>query len=73
MTTITYPTSNTSTVVIGTIVAALAMLILAAGLAIAALSAPVIVDESVPAPAPMTNAVNSDDSTPLSGILEFAD
>lgn len=71
MTTITYPTSNTSTVVIGTIVAALAMLILAAGLAFAALSAPTLVSD--PIPAPMTNATNSDDPTPLSGILEFAD
>ena len=71
MTTIAYPTSSTSTFVIGTIVGALAMLILATGLAFAALGAPSLVSE--PASAPMTNAANSDDPTPLSGILEFAD
>jgi hypothetical protein len=73
VTTTTFPNTSTSPVVIGTIVAALAMLILAAGMALAALSAPVLLEEPVPAPAPMTNAANSDDPTPLSGILEFAD
>ncbi len=73
MTTISYPTSNVGSFVLGAIGGALAMLILAFALAIAALNAPALVVEPAAAPAPMTNAANSDDPTPLSGILEFAD
>jgi hypothetical protein len=73
MTTITYPSGNTSTFVIGAVVGALAMLILAAAMAFAALGAPAITAQPEAAPAPMTNQANSDDPTPNSGILEFAD
>ena len=73
MTTITYPTSNIPTIVVGTIVATLALLILAAAMAFANLGAPSLVTDPAAAPAPMTNQANSDDPTPLSGILEFAD
>ena len=73
MTTITYPSGNTSTFVIGAVVGALAMLILAAAMAFAALGAPAIINEPEAAPAPMTNQANSDDPTPNSGVLEFAD
>ncbi len=73
MTTITYPSGNTSTFVIGAVVGALAMLILAAAMAFASLGAPAIITEPEAAPAPMTNQANSDDSTPNSGVLEFAD
>jgi hypothetical protein len=73
MTTITAPTSNTGSVLIGAIVGALAMLILMAVIALAAVNVPALLAEPAPAPAPMTNAANSDNPTPLSGILEFAD
>jgi hypothetical protein len=74
MTTITAPTTtNTGSVLIGAIVGALAMLILMAVIALAAVNVPALLAEPAPAPAPMTNAANSDDPTPLSGILEFAD
>lgn len=73
MTTITYPSGNTTTFVIGAVVGALAMLILAAAMAFAALGAPVITNGPEAGPAPMTNQANSDDPTPNSGVLEFAD
>ena len=74
MTTITAPTTNVGSLVIGAIGGALAMLVLvSAAVALAAMNAPVLLNEPAPAPAPMTNAANSDDPTPLSGILEFAD
>jgi hypothetical protein len=73
MTTITAPTTNVGSLVLGAIGGAVAMLILVSAMAIAALNAPVLLNEPAPAPAPMTNAANSDDPTPLSGILEFAD
>ena len=72
MTTITAPTSNVGSLVLGAIGGAVAMLILVSAMAIAALNSPVLLNEPAPAPAPMTNAT-SDDPTPLSGILEFAD
>jgi hypothetical protein len=73
MTTITAPTTNVGSLVLGAIGGAVAMLILVSAIAIAALNTPVLLNEPAPAPAPMTNAANSDDPTPLSGILEFAD
>lgn len=73
MTTITYPNGNTSTFVIGAVVGALAMLILAAAMAFASLGAPAIINPPEAAPAPMTNQANSDDPTPNSGVLQFAD
>jgi hypothetical protein len=73
MTTITAPTTNVGSLVLGAIGGAVAMLILVSALAIAALNTPVLLNEPAAAPAPMTNAANSDDPTPLSGILEFAD
>jgi len=73
MTTITAPSSNVGSLVIGAITGALAMLILVFALAMAALNVPALLNEPAPAPVPMTNAANSDDPTPLSGILEFAD
>ena len=73
MTTLSYPVSNVGSILIGAIAGATAMLILIAALAIAALNAPVSVGEPQAAPAPMTNQANSDDLTPLSGVLEFAD
>lgn len=72
MTSITYPSGNTSTFVIGTIVGALAMLILAAALAFAYFGAPAIVTQPEAAPAPITNQANTNDPTPLSGHMEFA-
>ncbi len=73
MTTITAPNSNVGSLVIGAITGALAMLILVFALAMVAINVPALLNEPAPAPAPMTNAANSDDPTPLSGILEFAD
>ena len=73
MTTITAPSTNVGSLVIGAIGGALAMLIFMAAVALAALNAPVLLSQPEAAPAPMTNAANSDDPTPLSGILEFAD
>ena len=72
MTSITYPSGNTSTFVIGAIVGALAMLILAAALAFASLGAPANIIEPEAAPAPITNQANTNDPTPLSGHMEFA-
>jgi hypothetical protein len=73
MTTITAPTTNVGSVLIGALAGALAMLILMAVIALAAVNVPALLADPAPAPAPMTNAANSDDPTPLSGILEFAD
>jgi len=73
MTTITYPTSSSIGIVLGIISMALAMLALALVLSFAAAEVPVVVDEPAAAPAPMTNQANSDDPTPNSGVLEFAD
>ena len=74
MTTITYPTSNAGSLLIGAIGGALAMLVLVAAMALAALNAPAqLIEQPEAAPAPMTNQANSDDPTPNSGFLEFAD
>ncbi|MGH2462981.1 MAG: hypothetical protein ACRDFZ_05060 [Candidatus Limnocylindria bacterium] len=69
MTTITYPGSNTSTFVIGALVGALAMLILAAALAYASFGAPALITEPEAAPAPAINQWTSD---PISGPMENA-
>ncbi|MEK6191937.1 MAG: hypothetical protein AABM41_06385 [Chloroflexota bacterium] len=69
MTTITYPSGNTSIFVIGALVGALAMLILAAALAFASFSAPAINTQPEAAPAPVINQWISD---PLSGPMEYA-
>jgi len=69
MTSITYPSGNTSTFVIGAIVGALAMLILAAALAFASLGAPALTTQPEAAPAPVTNQWITN---PLSGPMEYA-
>lgn len=70
MTTITYPTNSTSPVVLSAIGAALTVLILAVAMAIAALSAPAVTNSA--APAEQTNEANSNDPTPNSGFLQYA-
>jgi hypothetical protein len=72
MTTLTYPTQSSIGIVLGIISMALAMLALALVLSLST-AAPALVEEPAAAPAPMTNQANSDDATPNSGILEFAD
>jgi hypothetical protein len=69
MTTITYPSGNTSTFVIGALVGALAMLILAATLAFASFSAPAMITQPEAAPAP---AINQWITSPISGPMEYA-
>jgi len=69
MTTITYPSGNTSTFVVGAIIGALAMLILAAAMAFASFGAPAIVTEPEAAPAP---AINQWITSPISGPMENA-
>ncbi len=69
MTTITYPSGNTSTFVIGAIVGAVAMLILAAALAFASLGAPAINTQPEAAPAP---EINQWITSPISGPMENA-
>ena len=69
MTTITYPSGNTSTFVIGALVGALAMLILAATLAFASLGAPALTTQPEAAPAP---AINQWITSPISGPMENA-
>jgi hypothetical protein len=69
MTTITYPSGNTSTFVIGALVGALAMLILAAALAFASFSGPAMITQPEAAPAP---AINQWVTSPISGPMEYA-
>lgn len=69
MTSITYPSGNTSTFVIGAIVGAVAMLILAAALALASFGAPTINTQPEAAPAP---AINQWITSPISGPMENA-
>jgi hypothetical protein len=69
MTTITYPSGNTSTFVIGALVGALAMLILAATLAFASFGAPAMITQPEAAPAP---AINQWITSPISGPMEYA-
>ena len=71
MTTISYPTSNVGSMLIGAAVGAAAMLLLVAALAIAALNAPATVSQ--PLAAPMTIQSSGFDGTPHTGVLEFAD
>ena len=69
MTSITYPSGNTSIFVVGTIVGALAMLILAAALAFASFGAPALATQPEAAPAP---AINQWIADPISGPMEDA-
>lgn len=69
MTTTTIQTGATNAQLWPILAAVLAPLILGAAVALAALTAPA----PTPVPTPMTNQANSDDPTPLSGVLEFAD
>lgn len=69
MTTITVPQTKVSTPVMGILAVALAPLILGLAVALAAITAPA----PTPTAPVLTNQANSDDPTPLSGILEFAD
>jgi len=69
MTTITIPQTKVSTPVMGMLAVALAPLILGLAVALAAMTTPA----PIPAAPVLTNQANSDDPTPLSGILEFAD
>ena len=66
MTTITYPTSQTSNVVVGAIAAALAILIMAGMLAMAAIGAP-------PADTTQPGSPTVQDQTPHTGFLEGVD
>jgi len=69
MTTITIPQTKVSTPVMGMLAVALAPLILGLAVALAAMTTPA----PIPTAPVLTNQANSDDPTPLSGILEFAD
>ena len=69
MTTITFPTTtNVSPQILLILAAVLAPLILGLVVAFGAMTAPAPMTEPLP-----TNQNNSDDPTPLSGVLEFAD
>jgi hypothetical protein len=69
MTTITMPQAKDTAPVMAIIAVALAPLILGLAVALGAITAPA----PVQSPATMTNQANSDDPTPNSGLLEFAD
>ncbi len=69
MTTITMPQAKDSAPVMAIIAVALAPLILGLAVALASITTPA----PTVSPATMTNQANSDDPTPNSGLLEFAD
>lgn len=69
MTTITMPQAKDTAPVMAIIAVALAPLILGLAVALGAITTPA----PVQSPTTMTNQANSDDPTPNSGLLEFAD